>query len=65
MEKDYEYAGIKIPVELKKAIKEIAEKERRSFGKQALIILEIGLREYTRDGGPAVTRKDGTESSNV
>jgi len=49
MERNYEYAGIKIPVELKKAIKEIAEKERRAFGKQALIILEIGLREYTKN----------------
>jgi hypothetical protein len=46
MEKNYEYAGVKIPVELKKEIKAIAERERRAFGKQALIILEMGLKEY-------------------
>jgi hypothetical protein len=48
MQNNYEYAGIKMPAEIKSAIKEIAEQERRAFGKQALIILEMGLNEYNK-----------------
>lgn len=35
-----------IPQQVKEKIREIAAKERRSLGSQALLLIELGLKEY-------------------
>ena len=51
--KDYEYAGVKLPMDVREKVKRIATEERRSFGKQSLIFIELGLKEYERTKGIA------------
>jgi hypothetical protein len=46
--KDYEYVGVKIPSDVRAKVKAIAEAEKRGFGRQALVLIELGLKEYER-----------------
>lgn len=60
LKKGYEYAGVKMPAEVKEKLMEVAKKERRPIGAQALIFIEMGLREYER--GIAVQAKELAEA---
>ena len=44
--KDYEYAPVRMPKKLKARLRRIAKAENRGVGKQAEILIAMGLAEY-------------------